>query len=161
MVRGGVRIAGWTVLSDGGFGGVAMVGGRAIGRLLAGCVVAVGVGAMGGCYFEGGPLWSADQMTLESKPYEPKTISVIDTRTETTIWTLDLPVGQQVVISFAEGRGPNENLPDLMVWGVMEAGRTFGRRENRIAAPAKEARRVEWELRPVPEFADIEIQPAG
>ena len=128
----------------------------------AACVALVGAGlGLGGCYMEGGPRFSADRFTYESRPWSPKTVSVVDTRTEETVWSVDVPVGQQLVISFDRGRGPNENKPDLMAWAVMEAGRVSGRLVNQMAAPPADARRVEMELRPVPEFADIEVRPTG
>ena len=48
--------------------------------------------ALLGCRSEGGIGYSADSYTYVSRTWEPKTISVIDTRTGETIWTLELPV---------------------------------------------------------------------
>ncbi|MEM1423321.1 MAG: hypothetical protein AAGH64_04885, partial [Planctomycetota bacterium] len=67
---------------------------------------------LGACHLEGGPRWSADRYTYVSREWQPKTVSLIDTRTGETTWSVDVPVGQQLVVGFSKGTGPNELRPD-------------------------------------------------
>lgn len=107
---------------------------------------------MGGCHLEGGPRYSADRYTYVSRSWTPKTISLIDTRTGETTWSVDVPVGEQLVVGFSKGTGPNELRPDEIVWGLMPAGRRFGQRNNRQPCPPASARRLDMTLRPTPEM---------
>ena len=122
-------------------------------------VVGLGLAAsttLPGCYTPGGPHWSADRATYESTTWSPKTVYVIDTRTGQTIWSIDVPVGRQVAVGFETGNGPNEYMPDTMVWEVMDYDKVFGVLSNRRAAPPRHARRIEFELRPAPEYIEID-----
>ncbi|MEO1128152.1 MAG: hypothetical protein AAFX05_00425 [Planctomycetota bacterium] len=111
----------------------------------------VGLAAMSGCYYPGGPLASVDRYTFESTAWQPWTVTVYDTRTGEAFWSVDVPVGEQVVFGFSTGTGPNEYKPDEIVWELMERGKRFGTRNNRMPAPPSYARRVEPVLRPMPE----------
>jgi hypothetical protein len=125
-------------------------------RLALACAAAAAVGALAACYTPGGMRASVDRFTYESTTWQPKTVFVTDTRTGETIWSIDVPVGQQVVVGFETGNGPNEYNPDTMVWEVMPSDRMFGTLSNRRAAPPAYARRLEFELRPAPEYVDIQ-----
>ncbi|HBS28089.1 MAG TPA: hypothetical protein DEB06_01250 [Phycisphaerales bacterium] len=104
-----------------------------------------------GCYGPGGSFYSDDRYTYVSKEWQPWTVSLVDTRTGETLWTVDVPVGQQLVVSFREGTGPNRNKPDLMSWDLMEAEKYTGALRNIVPVPPSHARRLEPTLRPVPE----------
>lgn len=119
-------------------------------------VVVMSLVTLGGCYAAGGPRYSADRFTYESTTWSPKTVFVIDTRTGQTLWSVDVPVGQQVVVGFESGNGPNEYMPDTLVWEVMRKDDFFGKLSNRRAAPPPFARRLEFELRPAPEYVEID-----
>jgi hypothetical protein len=114
---------------------------------LAGLTLTAGAG----CFYEGGPRYSADRFTYVSRAWAPKTVTLQDTRTGETLWTVEVPVGQQLVVGFKEGSGPNEYKPDEMVWALMDAGRRGGQLENRVAAPPRDVRRLDVSLRPAPE----------
>lgn len=105
-----------------------------------------------GCHYEGGPLYSADRFTYVSREWQPWTVSLIDTRTGESVWSVDVPVGQKLVLGFREGSGPNEFKPDMMDWGLMPHDRTFGERPNQLPVPPAGARRLEPVLRPTPEL---------
>lgn len=109
-----------------------------------------------GCYSPGGPRVSVDRFTYVSTTWSPKTVYAVDTRTGETIWSIDVPVGKQVVVGFEDGNGPNEYNPATLTWEVMEAGRKFGTLSNRRAAPPAGARRIEFELRDAPEYVEID-----
>jgi len=107
---------------------------------------------MSACHLEGGPRYSADRYTYVSRTWTPKTVSLVDTRTGEVTWSVDVPVGEQLVVGFSKGTGPNELRPDEIVWGLMPAGRRFGTRDNRQPCPPNHARRLDMALRPAPEY---------
>lgn len=113
-----------------------------------------------GCFSRGGIIaghgYSDDRYTYWSEPWAPKTISLIDTRTDETIWSVDVPVGKQLVVRFREGKGEGEHMPDLMQWGLMERGAMFGGLDNQMPAPDRFTRKLEMSLRPRPESAEEE-----
>lgn len=114
--------------------------------------------ALAGCQTEGGIGYSADAYTYVSRTWEPKTISVIDTRTGETIWTLELPVGKQLNLKFVSGSGPNEYYPDEIHWKVVEAGRKgLSDNSSRLPCPPRDARRLEWVRRPAPEMPGADL----
>ncbi|MGP1347505.1 MAG: hypothetical protein ACTS3F_12685 [Phycisphaerales bacterium] len=120
-------------------------------RLIAIAVIGTCAAALVGCHGPGGPGWSADRHTFISTTWEPKTITVTDTRTGGEIWAVDVPVGQQLVVGFSRGTGPNQEYPDEVVWALMPAGQRTGTRDNRAPAPGSTDRRMEMVLRPGPE----------
>jgi hypothetical protein len=106
---------------------------------------------LSGCHTPGGPGYSANQFTYVSTEWQPYTISVIDTTTGETVWTVDVPVGRQLFMQFRRGSGPNFYRPDMMSWEIELAGRLIGTPNNQIPVPGPNTRRVDVELRPVPE----------
>lgn len=114
---------------------------------------------LGGCNggTEGGWLSSYDNYTYISTSWHPKTITLYDTRTGESLWSVDVPVGKQLNVGFRKGTGPNENKPDEMVWEVKLAGRVFGSRDNRVPCPPPEARRLDMTLRAAPELPNAEL----
>lgn len=105
---------------------------------------------LAGCYTPGGPRWSADQATYMSTAWEPKTVTIYDSRTGEVVFAVDIPVGKKLTIRFAEGSGPNEDKPDELVWEVQDADKNYGTMRNRMACPSAEHRRVEMTLRDNP-----------
>lgn len=112
-------------------------------------------GCQGGT--EGGWLGSYDNFTYISTSWQPKTISLYDTRTGENLWSVDVPVGKQLNVGFRKGTGPNENKPDELVWEIKMAGRVFGSRDNRVPCPPATARRLEMTLRAAPEMPNAEL----
>lgn len=119
---------------------------------LAALLLAAGALTSTACHYQGGPRYSADRFTYESSSWYPKTVSLIDTRTGQTVWTVDIPVGEQLVVGFSRGTGPNEFNTDEIVWGLMPAGQRFGTRDNRMPCPPSGVRRLDVALRPAPEL---------
>jgi hypothetical protein len=122
-------------------------------------VAALGAAALSGCYSASGPGWSGSAATYQSTTWSPKTVYLLDTRTGETVWSVEVPVGKQVVLQFEEGTGPNERNQDILTWDVMDSGERFGSLPNRRAVPPAHARRLEWEQRPAPEY--VEFEPAA
>jgi hypothetical protein len=112
---------------------------------------------LGGCansmWYPGGPLRSIDQYTYESTSHYPQTVSLIDTRTDQVIWTVDVPVDQQLVMRFEKGDGDDNRItPDKMVWDVWPRGQRSGEPQYSMNVPDATARRVDVLMRPAPEF---------
>ncbi len=110
------------------------------------------VAGLGGCSGEGGAYYSDDSYTFVSRAWEPKTVTLIDTRTGESLWSVDVPVGKELRMGFSKGTGPNEYKPDEVTWEMRENGRRFGSRDNRMPCPPRDARRVDMTLRPKPEM---------
>lgn len=122
------------------------------------CVMGlVGVG-MGGCAREGGYGYSADQYAYVSRPWEPKTVTLRDTRTGQDFWSVDVPVGKKLVMAFSEaeveGKKPNPYTPDQLDWTITDEDEDFPRLGNRLLVPGKDARRIDVTLRSTPEMPD-------
>lgn len=107
---------------------------------------------VGGCNSPGGQGFSSDRFVYQSDEWQPWTVSLIDTRTGENVWSVDVPVGKQLVMGFRKGVGPNEFKPDMMYWGITENGRSVSRQSNLLPVPGSMSRRLEPVLRPTPEL---------
>ncbi len=106
---------------------------------LAGCVPG---------YYAGGSLASLDLYTYESTPDYPQTVTLVDTSTGEKIWSVDIPVGKQLVIRFAENKAKGDkSRPDVMRWEIMQRDTTSGVLDNSIPVPPAWQRRVDVTLR--------------
>lgn len=125
----------------------------ALAMLLAGC-------AWPG-YRPGGNQSSADQYTCISTPDAPKTISVLDWTTNTTIWQMDVPPGKQLTMQFYDDHDPkNVARPTLMRWELWPAGQEFGELHNALPVPDKDHRLVRMDMTkrpatPTPENVEL------
>ena len=132
--------------------GLAMAGLLASASGLAGCS---GAGlAYRGYHDEGGTGYSEDKMVYMSRPHDPKTVTLVDTRTGEPLWTMDVPVGRKLVVNFESGRAQGTpDRPDLMRWGLMDESDRMGRTHNAMPVPRANARRLDVSLRPTPEHS--------
>jgi hypothetical protein len=128
--------------------------------ILAAGLLALGVAGCDPGHRPGGSQTSMDEFTYESTPDTPKTIRVLDLGTNSVLWTIQVPVGQQVVIRFNENpKSTDPNRPDLMWWELMEMGNEHRQLHNSMPAPPSYLRRIDVELRknatavPAPEMA--------
>lgn len=110
---------------------------------------------LAGCNFEGGRWYSSDSYTYVSRTWSPKTVTLEDTRTGETLWSVDLPVGKQMTVGFRKGTGPNEYKPDMMYWGLTEPGRIGRISKNWIPVPPHHGRKLELTLRDTPESPGV------
>lgn len=113
--------------------------------------------ALIGCNTEGGRGYSSDSYTYVSRTWSPKTVTLLDSRTGETLWSVDLPVGKQMTVGFRKGTGPNEYKPDMMYWGMTEPGRVGRVQKNWIPVPPHHGRRLELTLRDAPEAPGITL----
>lgn len=105
-------------------------------------------------YDEGGSGASIDEFTYVSTSQQPKTITIVDTRTQETVFAMDIPVGQQLVINFDDKSANSDKyMSGTMRWAVMPAGDRYGSKRNRLDVPPPGSRRVDMTLRDGPEVA--------
>lgn len=110
-------------------------------------------GGLSGCYSEGGLGWSEDQHVYISRPHQPWNVTIKDTRTGQDFWTVEVPVGKQLVIHFVKGGGTTDSYtPDLMEWAIMDDGAEFERLDNNMPVPPANSRRIDTALRATPEL---------
>lgn len=124
--------------------------------LLTGSMTLLAGSALTGCfsYNARGPWYSGNApLTFESTAFKPKTLSLIDTRTGETIWSVDVPVGKELVVKFREGVNEGELMADLMEWGILDSGARRGELESSIPAPPRDYRRLDMTIRAHPESA--------
>jgi hypothetical protein len=124
--------------------------GMAVGVAL-GVVVALG---LSGCnrFIEGGAGVSYDTHTYVSTSEQPKTVSLIDTRTDEVMWTVEVPVGRKLVVRFVSNYYPqNRSFPDQMRWDLIDPDAVYGGLANEMPVPT--SRRLQMELRTPGEFA--------
>lgn len=119
-----------------------------------------GAGVLSGCYTEGGPGYSADQHVYVSRPWQPYTITLRDTRTGQEFWSRDVPVGKKLIVTFVENQGTNDKYtPDLMKWALVDEERETGvSLSSSIPVPPSNARRLETALRTMPELPESMVQ---
>jgi len=131
---------------------IALAAGVALAAASAGSLVGCSLGP----YRTGGSQYSNDQYTYISQAHSPKTVELVDTRTGEVVWSVDVPVGQQLTFRFYENREPdNIYTPAMMRWDIYRAKQFFGRKANALLVPPAEARRIDVHVRPGPEYAPM------
>ncbi len=110
---------------------------------------------LGGCgYKPGGKSISLDEFTYISEPYNPITLSLIDTRTGEVFWEYEIPVGKQLTIRFFPNKEPsNAYTPDLMRWELFDKPTGHGGLRNTMLVPPSSVRIIKYDRRDTPEFA--------
>lgn len=99
-----------------------------------------------GCY------QSLDVYPFESRTWSPKTVVLIDTRTEEELWRYEAPVGTTLTLRFHSGDEDNLHFPDELRWKVKSDIGTEFSDEGTLPVPPEGVRRVDWYLRPAPEY---------
>jgi len=99
-----------------------------------------------GCYA------SSDKYPYESRTWSPKTVVLIDTRTNEELWRYEAPVGTTLTLRFFSGDEDNLRFPDEMRWEVSSDIGTEFSDSGELPAPPEGVRRVDWFLRPTPEY---------
>lgn len=119
------------------------------------CMAAATI-SLNGCYKPGGaflPYTGAPQ-TYYSTESSPKSVTLVDVRTNEIIFSIDIPVGQQLTMDFVAGSGDDPvHTPDLMRYQLWPIGTTTGRMRNAMTVPNAWARRVDIDIRDSMEYA--------
>lgn len=101
----------------------------------------------------GGRGASLDQFTYVSDEWSPKTVRLVDTRSQEEIWSMDVPAGQKLIVRFyAHKTKDNVDNPDVMRWDMIPATQLATLLDNSMPVPDRWSRRLEMELRKGPEY---------
>jgi len=126
-------------------------------RLLSALAIA-GVSALllPGCvtHHPGGNQRSDDQFTYVSTAFLPVNITLVDTRTSESFWSVEVPVGEKLVIQFFKDRAKqaSANTPDLLRWEMYDAKRNISPLRNAMAVPPADLVRIDVSYREGPEY---------
>lgn len=91
--------------------------------------------------------------TYNSTEQYPCTVTLVDTRTSETFFTLEIPVGKQLTLDFKEGEGDDPvNTPALMRYEVWPIGTSTGTLRNALTVPDRWSRRIDVNYRRAPEY---------
>jgi hypothetical protein len=119
-------------------------------RLLRSLLISGGVALAlggGGCYpnyTAGGPQASYDLFTYEGKPENMRQITLVDTGTGEPIWTVEVPIGKELVVRFFDDFDTkNPERPSLMRWEIMNLDETYGELNNAMPVPPSYRRRLD------------------
>jgi len=119
------------------------------------CLSVAAFSALPGCtsYQPGGSGFSDDTHTYYSTVHEPKSVSLVDTRTGQTLWTYEIPVNRQLTLRFYENQSPDTpDTPSRMHWREFEIGTKQGNLDNEMLVPMARDRRLDWVIRAHPEY---------
>lgn len=117
------------------FRALALVLSSAAAALLGGCVTG---------HYPGGPLASLDKYVYESTPDYPQSVVLMNITTGEKIWSVDVPVGRQLVLQFHENRNKADAAnPDIMNWQLMELGNRKKSLDNAMPVPPSWSRRID------------------
>lgn len=113
----------------------------AVGFMNAAALVA-GVAMLSGCSTYN------ETFKFDSDTMSPKTVSLIDTASGETVWTIDIPVGQKLIIKFDKRPSvAEEDGFDIMSWTLSKAATDPKGRANTVRVPPPSHRRLDWVLR--------------
>jgi hypothetical protein len=111
---------------------------------------------LAGCHSPRGAIltYSGGSATYQSTELMPKTVTIVDTRTEETVFTMDIPAGRQLTVQFFRDQGDDPvRTPDLMMYEVFDLGTRVGKLRNSLTVPNATCRRVDLDFREGPEAA--------
>lgn len=117
----------------------------------------VGAGLLGGCHRPQGALvpYPGGSLTYYSTEDQPKSVTVVDTRSDEVVFAMDIPVGKQLSMNFQADAGDDPvERPDLMRYEIWDIGTRYGRLRNTVTVPNANSRRVDMYLRNAPEYAE-------
>lgn len=97
--------------------------------------------------------WTGGSYTYYSTETQPKSVRVVDQRTNEDVFAMDIPPGKQLTIQFEAGSGDDPvYTPDSMRYEVMDLGTETGKLSNMMSVPGADARRIVVDIRPGPEY---------
>ncbi|MSR18944.1 MAG: hypothetical protein EXS00_07245 [Phycisphaerales bacterium] len=110
-------------------------------------LVIVGTLALAGCYSPNSGFFATtgSGFTYISTPAQPLTISIVDIRTETPFFAMDVPPQKQITFKWIAngGSGDPQYTPDRLQWEIFEANTSFGRLRNQLSCPPENCCRID------------------
>ncbi len=126
------------------------------------CTLGLAGVLLAGCHSPGGAGYTGASQTYESTVWAPKTVTVMDIRTNEPVFQMEIPVGQQLSLQFVEDDGDDPvYTPARMRYQLWEAGRNFGNLESSMTVPGAESRKVIVDVRQGPEYPPSDDATAG
>jgi hypothetical protein len=119
-------------------------------------ILIVAAAILAGCYTTSPQLWetSVENYSWASTSARPVTIVLVDTRDETEFFRMEIPIGKQLSINFAETGGDDPvKRPAKLSWSIWDSTDWFGSLSNTQSAPPMYARRIDYYVRPIGEYA--------
>ena len=120
-------------------------------------VVALLGSSLTGCHSPAGAMmpYTGATQTLYSTENSPKTIRLVDTRSNEVRLEIEIPVGKQFTYDFVTDAGddPVES-PDLMRYELFPIGTKFGKLRNAQSVPNSTSRRIDWYIREGTEYSE-------
>jgi hypothetical protein len=100
--------------------------------------------------------YTGGSYTYYSYEMKPKTVRVVDLRTNEVVFSMDIPPGKQLTMDFVEGKGDDPiYTPDLLRYEVFDMGTTIGKLHNVMTVPSASNRRIDVYLREGPEYITV------
>ena len=121
-------------------------------------ILALGLAAsalLAGCYRPQGAWMPSTGAAATYFSYEmaPKSIRIVDLRSEEVVFAMDIPPGKQLTFDFVEGEGDDPvYTPDLMRYEVFDQGTQTGKLTNAMSVPRGSDRRIDVLMRQGPEY---------
>ncbi|MEM7229388.1 MAG: hypothetical protein AAF432_11305 [Planctomycetota bacterium] len=112
-----------------------------------------------GCHSPKGGMMPSNNSsyTYYSTETVPKSVTMIDLRTNEEVFSIDIPAGKQLTFDFVEGAGDDPVYrPDLMRYMIWDIGTSTGKLRRSLTVPASFSRRVDIAIRPGPEYKPAE-----
>ncbi|MGI9013645.1 MAG: hypothetical protein ACR2GY_05275 [Phycisphaerales bacterium] len=109
------------------------------------------------CHGPGGGLfpYTGASQTLNSTELSPKTMQLVDLRTNEVLFESVIPPGKQLTYDFVKDSGDDPVLtPDLMRWDIFPLGTRTGRLRNTVSVPNAASRKVRWTIRDGVEYQE-------
>lgn len=113
-------------------------------------------GVVGGCHSPGGGIMphTGGSHTFYSTEAMQKTVTLVDTRSNTVVFSIDIPVGKQLTMDFDSGEGDDPvNTPDLLRYEIMDLGTRIGKLNNSMTVPNAASRRLDVLINSSPQYA--------
>ena len=118
----------------------------------------IGLGLLlviGGCHSPGGGWmpYTGGSTTYQSTEIRPASVTLVDTRTDEVVFSMDVPAGKELTVQFFDGEGDDSvYTPDLMRYYVFDLGTRTGKLQNAMSVPPAMARRLDVNYRSWPEY---------
>jgi hypothetical protein len=128
-------------------------------KRIIGVTLGLSAASLAGCHDPGGAFLlnsTGASQTYYSTEVAPRTVRLIDTRTDEVLFEMEVPPGKQLTIDFEADEGDDPVLtPDLMRWQVFDLGTSYGKLRNAMTVPNSSCRRLDWEIRSGVEYQDM------
>lgn len=100
--------------------------------------------------------YTGNAQVIYSTETRPMSMRVVDTRSEETFFSMDIPVGRQLTYRFTEEGGDDPVLRESMLyWELMPIGKSYGRLSSALTVPNRFSRRIDVYVRDGVEYQEM------